>query len=170
MNSEVPSPKDLRNQSLSVAGIAQNSQPVDTIIAPDNVRQFYDATLEMHDLSKQLNSVAHRLESSHKTTRFHILGWFVVLLFYPLLMIAGASYMPSEWKLKTIELMMKTESAWEAGQSILAKANNQKFEKHLTGYSIISGNVEKIEGCIGIAKTLKRPIECPLLIDPERMK
>jgi hypothetical protein len=170
MNSEVPSPKDLRNQSLSVAGIAQNSQPVDTIIAPDNVRQFYDATLEMHDLSKQLNSVAHRLESSHKTTRFHILGWFVVLLFYPLLMIAGSSYMPSEWKLKTIELMMKTESAWEAGQSILAKANYQKFEKHLTGYSIISGNVEKIEGCIGIAKTLKRPIECPLLIDPERMK
>ena len=170
MNSEVPSPKDLRNQSLSVAGIAQNSQPVDTIIAPDNVRQFYDATLEMHDLSKQLNSVAHRLESSHKTTRFHILGWFVVLLFYPLLMIAGSSYMPGEWKLKTIELMMKTESAWEAGQSILAKANNQKFEKHLTGYSIISGNVEKIEGCIGIAKTLKRPIECPLLIGPERMK
>jgi hypothetical protein len=85
-------------------------------------------------------------------------------------MIAGSSYMPGEWKLKTIELMMETESAWEAGQSILAKADNQKYGKVLTGYSIISGNVEKIEGCIGIAKTLKRPIECPLLIDPEQMK
>ena len=170
MNSEVPSPKDLGNASLSVAGVAQSPHPVDTILAPDNVRTFYDAALSMQDLSHQLNSVAHRLESSHKTTRFHMLGWFVVLLFYPLLMIAGSSYMPGEWKLKTIELMMETESAWEAGQSILAKADNQKYEKVLTGYSIISGNVEKIEGCIGIAKTLKRPIECPLLIDPEQMK
>ena len=170
MNSEVHSPKDLGNASLRVAGVAQSPHPVDTILAPDNVRQFYDAALEMQDLSKQLNSVAHRLESSHKTTRFHMLGWFVVLLFYPLLMIAGSSYMPGEWKLKTIELMMETESAWEAGQSILAKADNQKYGKVLTGYSIISGNVEKIEGCIGIAKTLKRPIECPLLIDPEQMK
>ena len=170
MNAEVPSPEDLRNQSLSVAGIAQNSHPVDSIVAPDSVKQFYDATLEIQDLSKQLNSFAHRLESSHKTTRFHILGWVVVLLFYPLLLIAGSSYMPGEWKLKTIELMTKTENAWEAGQSILAKANNQKYEKVLTGYSIISGNVEKIEGCIGTANTLKRPTECSILIDPEQMK
>ena len=69
MNSEVPSPKDLGNASLSVAGVAQSPHPVDTILAPDNVRQFYDAALEMQDLSKQyLYQILHQVQ----TGTFHI--------------------------------------------------------------------------------------------------
>lgn len=166
MSSEIPLPVDQKDQKLYSPADPTSSEPVNAIFVPENVRQFYDATIEIQDLSKQLNNVAHRLESSFKTTRFHVLGWFVVLLFYPLVMIAASTYMPGEWKLKTVELMMGTENAWEAGQSILSKVNNERYSQTVIGYSIVSDNLRKVEGCVGIAKTLKRPIECALLIDP----
>ncbi len=170
MTSDVPSTKAHEDNNFMPISEKQNNKAEGAILVPDNARPFHGSSLEMQDLSEQLNGMANRLETSHKTSRFHILGWVMILIFCPLLLVNISSHMPDEWKLEAVKLIMKAESSWEAGRTILEKSDRDKMEEVSTAHLIVTDNIEKLERCIGLSRAVERPVECTVLINAKKIR
>ena len=120
----------------------------------------------MHTIQR-LNFTAARLDDFRVLSRFHMLGWLVTLVCCPIIFLTVCFYMPDEWKLKAVTIVMGTSNSWEAGNAILYKTDLKAYEQSITANRISGDNKIVLKKCFGSADALDGPVKCEIIINPK---
>ena len=120
----------------------------------------------MHTIQR-LNFTAARLDDYRVLSRFHILGWLVTLVCCPIIFLTLCFYMPDEWKLKAVTIVMGTSNSWEAGNTILSKTDLKAYKQSMTANRISDDNKIVLKKCFGSADALDGPVKCEIIINPK---
>ena len=120
----------------------------------------------MHTIQR-LNFTAARLDDFRVLSRFHMLGWLVTLVCCPIIFLTVCFYMPDEWKLKAVTIVMGTSNSWEAGNAILYKTDLKAYEQSITANRISDDNKIVLKKCFGSADALEGPVKCEIIINPK---
>ena len=138
-----------------------------SLMVSENLADNYSSlALDLGATVASLNKTAQDLEKTRLKSRLHMLGWAAVLLFTPVLFLSICVYMPNEWKLRAINVVMGTGNSWEAGNRIMSVADPDRYRSFQMMISIQENNEVKIKRCIARAGAYDLPVKCELIVNP----
>ena len=138
-----------------------------SLVLPENLADNYrNFAVDLGATVASLDKTARDLEKTRLKSRLHMLGWAAVLLFTPVVFLSICVYMPNEWKLRAINVVMGTGNSWEAGNRILSVANPDRYRSLQMMVSIQENNEIKIKRCIARASAYDLPVKCDLTVKP----
>ena len=161
---------DLRDTEVTVTELVEREKnntgvmvPSDTIENINNVASGLDYSIE------RLDRAAKRLEQSQSDSRLHFLGWAAVLLFSPIVFLAISYHMPTEWKLRAINVVLGTENTWDAGNKLLNLSDIERYRVIKKAIAVGNWNQKEINKCLVNANALNAPITCKIIIKPSNL-
>ena len=138
-----------------------------SLVLPENLADNYrNFAVDLGATVASLDKTARDLEKTRLKSRLHMLGWAAVLLFTPVVFLSICVYMPNEWKLRAINVVMGTGNSWEAGNRILSVADPDRHRSLQMMISIQENNEIKIKRCIARAGAYDLPVKCELIVRP----
>ena len=138
-----------------------------SLVLPENLADNYrNFAVDLGATVASLDKTARDLEKTRLKSRLHMLGWAAVLLFTPVVFLSICVYMPNEWKLRAINVVMGTGNSWEAGNRIMSVADPDRYRSFQMMISIQENNEVKIKRCIARASAYDLPVKCELIVNP----
>ena len=138
-----------------------------SLVLPENLADNYrNFAVDLGATVASLDKTARDLEKTRLKSRLHMLGWAAVLLFTPVVFLSICVYMPNEWKLRAINVVMGTGNSWEAGNRIMSVADPDRYRSFQMMISIQENNEVKIKRCIARAGAYDLPVKCELIVNP----
>ena len=138
-----------------------------SLVLPENLADNYsNLAVDLGATVASLDKTARDLEKTRLKSRLHMLGWAAVLLFTPVVFLSICVYMPNEWKLRAINVVMGTGNSWEAGNRIMSVADPDRYRSFQMMISIQENNEVKIKRCIARAGAYDLPVKCELIVNP----
>lgn len=138
-----------------------------SLVLPENLADNYrNFAVDLGATVASLDKTARDLEKTRLKSRLHMLGWAAVLLFTPVVFLSICVYMPNEWKLRAINVVMGTGNSWEAGNRIMSVADPDRHRSFQMMISIQENNEVKIKRCIARAGAYDLPVKCDLIVKP----
>lgn len=147
-------------------GVAQRTDGDADRIARSVVGQLQRTVDQLDRTADTLLETAADLRESRPRSRFHLVGWLLVLALAPILTLLGISMMPDEWKLRAIAAVMGVEDSWVAGSLVLFKSNAAAYDSLMLGYQVAADNLAEIRDCLARAESNGGPVTCGITVHP----